>query len=120
MHETVNARRIVVIVDVTLQEQILNKFIEMGVRGYNTTLCGGRGTHSITGEAYKSGDLVRIEVISSVEVGAAMLDYIHTVQFQQFGRYALSAYSDNVEVDIRDRSLVGNLPSSPSSEQDEQ
>ncbi len=103
--ETTNARRVIVIVDATLKDQLLDKFVELGARGYNTVKCGGRGTHSITGEAYESGELVRIEVIGSFEVGAAILDYIHVVQFQQFGRYALTAYADTVEVDQRDRSL---------------
>jgi hypothetical protein len=103
-----NARRVVVIVDATIAEQFLDKFIEMGVGGYNTTQCGGRGTHSVTGDPFSSGELIRIEMISSMEIGARILDYIHAVQFQQFGRYALTAFADTVEVDMRDRSLAGN------------
>jgi len=108
MFETTNARRVVVIVDATLCDQLLDKFIELGARGYNTVECGGRGTHAITGEPFRSGELVRIEVIASFDTGAAILDYIHAVQFQQFGRYPLTAFSDTVEVDRRDQSLAGN------------
>lgn len=108
MFETTNARRVTVIVDATLEDQLLEKFIELGARGYNTVPCGGRGTHAITGEPFRSGELVRIEIIASFDVGAAILDYIHAVQFQQFGRYPLTAYADTVEVDTRDRSLAGN------------
>lgn len=107
MFETVNARRVVVIVDASLADQLLEKFTELGARGNNVVDCGGRGTHAITGEPFQSGELFRIEVIGSFEVGAAILDYIHAVQFQQFGRYALTAYADTVEVDRRDRSLTG-------------
>jgi hypothetical protein len=106
--ETTNARRITVIVDASLQDQLLDKFFELGARGYNTVDCGGRGTHAITGEPFRSGELVRIEIIASFEVGKAILDYIHAVQFQQFGRYPLTAFADTVEVDLRDRSLVGS------------
>ena len=105
MFETRNARRVVVIVDASLKDQMLDKFIELGARGYNTIDCGGCGTHAVTGEPYSSGELVRIEVIASVDVGAIILDYIHSVQFQQFGRYALTAFADNVEVDMRDQSM---------------
>ncbi len=108
MFETTSARRVTVIVDATLESQLLDKIIELGARGYNTVKCGGRGMHAITGDPFQSGELVRIEVIASVEVGNAILDYIHTVQFQQFGRYALTAYADTVEVDRRDRSLFGH------------
>ena len=114
MFETVNSRRVVVIVDASLQDQLLDKFIELGARGYNTINCGGRGTHAITGEPFRSGDLVRIEIISTFDVGAAILDYIHAVQFQQFGRYPLTAFADTVEVDVRDRSLSGNHVVQPS------
>ena len=108
MFETTNVRRVVVIVDATLQNQLIDKIIELGATGYNTVNCGGRGTHSLTGEPFKSGELVRIEVIASFDVGAAILDYIHAVQFQQFGRYPLTAFADTVEVDRRDRSVTGN------------
>lgn len=112
MFETTNARRVVIIVDASLQNQILEKVMELGARGYNTVPCGGRGTHAVTGEPFRSGDeLVRIEIISSFEVGAKILDYVHAVQFQQFGNYALSAYADTVEVDLRDASLSGNQKS---------
>jgi len=105
MFETQNVRRVVIIVDAALKDQMLDKIVELGARGYNTMECGGRGTHAITGDPYRSAELVRIEVIASFAVGAAILDYIHAVQFQQFGNYALSAFADTVEVDMRDRSL---------------
>lgn len=105
MFETKTARRVVIIVDSSLKDQILDKVIDLGAKGYNYTKCNGRGQHAITGDPYHEDGLVRIEVIASVEVGAAILDYIHAAQFQQFGRYALSAFADTVEVDMRDKSL---------------
>jgi hypothetical protein len=107
MLKTKTARRIVVIVDVSLQSQLIEKFLELGVTGYNCTECSGKGLHSVTGEPFTSRELVRIELITSDEVAATILDYIHAVQFQQFGRYPLAAYTDAVEVDVRDRSLTG-------------
>ena len=50
-------------------------------------------------------DLSRIEVITSEKTATAILDYVHATQFSQFGRYALSAWMDIVEVDLRDKSL---------------
>jgi hypothetical protein len=108
MFETTNVRRVVIIVDASLKDQLLEKLIGLGARGYNTVDCGGHGTHAISGDPFTSDELVRIEVIASFVVAAAILDYIHAVQFQQFGHYALSAFSDTVEVDVRDRSLYGN------------
>lgn len=105
MFETKNVRRIVIIADVALRDQLLDKLMDLGAGGYNTMPCSGRGTHSLTGDIFSSGELVRIEVISSIEVCGRILDYIHSVQFQQFGQYALTAFADTVEVDVRDRSL---------------
>ncbi len=105
MFETRNVRRVVVIVDSSLKDLLLEKFIELGARGYNVVDCEGRGTHAITGEPFSSSELVRIEILASVDVGAAILNYIHAVQFQQFGRYALTAFADNVEIDMRDQSI---------------
>jgi hypothetical protein len=65
----------------------------------------GKGAHAITGDPYSGENLVRIEVIASMEVGEAILNYIHAAQFGHLGHYALSAYADIVDVDTRDRSL---------------
>jgi nitrogen regulatory protein PII len=105
MFETKTARRVVIIVDETLKDQLLEKVLELGAKGYNYIECTGKGQHAITGAHYFKNGLVRIEVIASVEVVSSILDYIHAAQFQQFGRYALSAFADTVEVDMRDRSL---------------
>ncbi len=107
MFETRTVRRVVVIVDASLKDQLLEQFTALGATGYNFTACGGKGTHAITGNPFDSMKLVRIELLASHEVAAAILDYIHGVQFQQFGRYALAAFTDIVEVDMRDRSLCG-------------
>lgn len=106
MFETKTARRVVIVVDVSLQDQILEKVLELGASGYNCVECTGKGFHTITGDPFSSRGLVRIEVITSLQAAAAILDYLHAVQFQQFGNYPLSAYTHAVEVDMRDRSLV--------------
>lgn len=105
MFETKTARRVVIIVDATLKDQMLEAISKLGAQGYNFTNCEGKGRHAITGDQFSSQELVRIEVISSHEVAAKILNYIHAVQFQQFGNYALTAFTDAVEVDLRDRSL---------------
>lgn len=105
MFETKTARRVVIIVDVALQNQIIEKIIELGARGYNCIECSGQGLHSITGDPFTSRELVRIEIVTSTKVAADIHDYIHAVQFQQFGRYPLASFTDSVEVDMRDRSL---------------
>lgn len=107
MAETKKVRRVVVIVDNTLTEQLLEKIVELGAKGYNCTRCSGKGTHAVSGTPFQEDGLTRIEVLCNEDTGEKIVNYIHAVQFQQFGRYALSAYSDYVEVDVRDTSLTG-------------
>jgi len=107
MLETKSARRVVIVVDFSLQDQILDKITQFGALGYNCMECSGKGQHAVTGDPFTSQELIRIEVITSCEVAAHILDYLHAVQFQQFGRYPLAVFTDSVEVDARDRSLTG-------------
>lgn len=106
MFETKTARRVVVIVDASLKDQMIDEFKKRGVTGYNCMGCSGEGLHAVTGELFNCEELVRIEMIGSHELAAKILDYVHAVQFQQFGNYALAAFTDTVEVDIRDQSLT--------------
>ncbi len=108
MLKTVKVRRVVVIVDATLRDQFLERFMKLGAKGYNFVACTGRGAHMVTGGPFSREGLVRIEVLATDEVAEAIMDHIHAVQFQQFGQYALTAFSNVVEVDERDRSLIAD------------
>lgn len=106
MFTTKTARRITIILDASLKTYILDKIVELGAKGYNYIECKGKGVHAITGDAYSSDQLLRVEVIATVDVGQKILDYIHAAQFAQLGKYALAAFADTVEVDLRDQSLA--------------
>jgi len=101
------ARRVVIVVDAVLRERVLEDLTDLGVRGYNYTFCFGKGTHAVTGSRNCDGDLVRIEIITDGSVAEAVLEYIHEKQGRQFGQYAFSSFSDEVEIDPSDRSFTG-------------
>lgn len=105
MFEPKDASRVVIVVDAVLKPQIVEKIFELGASGYNCVECTGKGVHSISGDLFSSNELVRIEVITSEEIAAKILGHLHAVQFQQFGRYALMAFLDHVQVDARDRTI---------------
>ncbi len=107
MAETKKVRRVVIIVDTTLTEQMLSKVVELGAKGYNCTRCSGKGMHAISGTPFEGDGLTRIEVLANEATADKIVNYVHSVQFQQFGRYALTAYSDTVDVDVRDVTLTG-------------
>jgi hypothetical protein len=106
MFTTKTARRVTILVDAALKTTILDKVVELGAKGYNFVECkGGKGLHAISGDPHSGDNLLRIEVICALDVGAAILDYIHTAKLGAYSQYALSAYADTVEVDRRDESL---------------
>jgi len=106
MFTTKTARRVTILVDAALKTVILDKITDLGATGYNYVECQGKGRHAITGDAYQGDALIRIEIVSTAEVCAAILNYIHAAQFAQLNQYALTAFADAVEVDIRDKSLA--------------
>ena len=108
MITTKTARRVTILVDAALKTTILDKVVELGAKGYNYIECkGGKGLHAITGDPRSGDNLLRIEVICTQEVGAAILDSIHAAIAGAYSQYALSAYADTVEVDPRDESFSG-------------
>ena len=104
MIATKRSRRIVIIVDASLRDQFLEKIVELGARDYNYTDCVGRGMHAVTGDPFTGDSLVRIEILTTDQTAAAIMDSIHAAQSSQFSRYALTAFMDNVEIDARHNS----------------
>lgn len=93
--------------DASLKSVVLDRITELGAKGYNYVECSGKGQHAITGHPFSGDGLLRVEIITTMEIGGKILDYIHAAQFAQLGQYPLTAFADTVEVDMRDRSLAG-------------
>lgn len=105
MFTTKNARRVTIVMDAGLKGLVLEKIAELGVRCYSLVTCQGQGHHAVTGDLYNGDDLLRLEIVTTNEIGAKILDWIHAAQFAQLSQYALFAYADYVEVDERDQSF---------------
>ncbi|UUO04495.1 hypothetical protein M4951_13950 [Blastopirellula sp. J2-11] len=105
MFTTKNARRVTIVMDAALKGFMLEKLSELGVRSYSFMNCHGQGHHAVTGDLYNGDDLLRLEIVTTTEIGAKILDWIHAAQFAQLSQYALFAYADHVEVDERDQSF---------------
>lgn len=99
------ARRVVILADSSLKEIILDKVTDLGAKGYNYVFCYGKGVHALTGHNFSGENIIRIEVVTTNEIATAILDFIHAAQFAQLRQYALSAFSDIVEVDQRDKAF---------------
>ncbi|MFI4873743.1 MAG: P-II family nitrogen regulator [Blastopirellula sp. JB062] len=107
MFTTKNARRVTIVLDAAVKGLMLEKISELGVRCYSLMNCSGHGRHAVTGDLYNGDDLLRLEIVTTTETGAKILDWIHAAQFAQLSQYPLFAYADYVEVDERDQSFRG-------------
>ncbi|HEY4313563.1 MAG TPA: hypothetical protein VGN12_29190 [Pirellulales bacterium] len=101
MAEFVEAKRVVVIAESVLLKDLLSKFVELGAKGYNAMYCFGKGEHGIVDDLFNSPDrsCVRIEMITTIDVASALMDYVHRDAVQ---RYPVTAFVDTVMVDSRD------------------
>jgi len=100
------ARRITVVLDAALKELVFDKVQSLGACCFHYMEVSGQGTHAVTGDPYSGEGLLRLEIVTTQEIGAKLLDWIHAAQFAQLSHYALFAFADNVEVDERDQSIT--------------
>lgn len=101
MASLVEAKRVVVIAESILLEELLSKFVELGAKGYNGVYCFGKGEHGLVEDLLSSPDrsCVRLEMITTPAVAEKIMDYVHRGDMQ---RYPVTAYVDTVEVDKND------------------
>ncbi|HEY1598321.1 MAG TPA: hypothetical protein VGG64_01875 [Pirellulales bacterium] len=101
MAKLIETKRVVVIAESMLLKELLSKFVELGAKGYNGMYCFGKGEHGQVEDMFSSPDrsCVRIEMITTLEVAEAIMDYVHKGGMQ---RYPITAFLDTVEVDSRD------------------
>ncbi len=101
MAKFVEAKRVVVIAESVLLKELLARFAELGAKGFNGSYCFGKGEHGMVEDMFNSPDraCVRIEMITTIDVAAAIMDYVHRDVVQ---RYPITAFVDTVEVDSRD------------------
>jgi hypothetical protein len=97
--ELVEARRVIVIADVALQEPLLIQFLKLGAKGYSCMDCVGKGRHETIEDPYTGRSRVRIEVVTTPAVAMDILEYVHR---KEFGPYPVAAFLDTVKVDARD------------------
>lgn len=92
--------RVVIIADVLLKQVLLETIVEYGAKGYNVMTCFGQGRHEVLGDVMTGRALVRIEVLTTDEITAKIMDFVHQPRYRA---HALTAFVDHVEVDSRDQ-----------------
>ncbi len=95
MAELTKLCKAVVVVDTALEKQALEKFQELGVKGYTCMHCFGRGQHAVYEEPWVGHSQSRIEMITSHDIGEKIIDYLHS---SDFAHHPVTGYLETVEV----------------------
>ncbi|WP_010584799.1 SulP family inorganic anion transporter [Schlesneria paludicola] len=69
-------RRLTIVADVGLQEQLVTEFVRLGASGYTLIPCQGAGRRHLSTSFEPNSSLVRIEVVVTRAVSDSMLDYL--------------------------------------------
>lgn len=93
-------KRIVIIVEATLLNVIIEQFDNLGVKGYNCVYCFGKGKHEYgVSDPYSSQSHVRIEILTNEETANLVFNYLNKVKADN---YAATVFMDSVFVDKND------------------
>lgn len=88
-------RRLTVVADTSLEQQIKDEFARCGATGYTSLSCSGAGRRQLENGEPESNDLVRIEVIAPGDICDAMLKFLRRDILPE---YHVTACVERVEV----------------------
>jgi hypothetical protein len=98
MASLVSIHRVTIIADSSLEERLVERFLQLGARGYNVTSCRGKGLHAVMEDnplSSRHSAEIRIELLVQESVATAILDFIYSAEFSP---YALMGYVDQVQI----------------------
>ena len=91
----VEIRRVTVIAETVLEKKLLEHIQKLGARCYTCSYCFGKGRHEVLEDPFTGRSLVKIVILARETVAHAIMEYVHTGQFESFP--AIS-YMDSVMV----------------------
>jgi hypothetical protein len=100
MSQLKTIRRVTVYADATLEESLLEKFLELGSTGYTVVPCRGKGEHALVTDPFSAVTQVRIELLVQPAVAEKIVAYLGSGHFQS---RAIAACVETVEVAANER-----------------
>ncbi len=88
-------RRVTVVTDSEIQQEILNKLIELGASGYTAIPCFGAGRTALASGNGKKESQVRLEVIVPEDIANEVLNYLRA---EVASKHPVTACLETVEV----------------------
>lgn len=88
-------RRVTVIAESILEQELILNFQKLGARGFTVMTCRGKGRHEVMANIFTGIASVRIELLVQEEVAERIMEYLNRDYFQN---YAVIACIDPVQV----------------------
>src|SRR6476661_7063824 len=85
----------VVVLDKNLEQELLQKFVELGATGYTAVECNGAGEKVVYEEHFSSHSQMRVEIIGTRPICEAIIRHVAR---PQYASHPLAAYLEGVEV----------------------
>jgi hypothetical protein len=93
----------VVILDTALEEEMLQRFVELGATGYTAVPCRGAGRKVVYEEPFASHSQLRVEIVGPRSVCEEIVRHVSSPRYAQ---HPVAAYLEGVEV-LEPRRFVG-------------
>lgn len=91
-------RKVVVVVETSLEQLMLAEFAKLGAKGYTVVHCIGKGRHAVIDEPFMGHSQARIETLCGQETADKIMKFCLQPRFEH---YPVTAYMEEVEVDER-------------------
>jgi hypothetical protein len=100
MSDLIQTPRVVVICDRALECQLIDEFVKLGVKGWTSAHCNGKGEHAILEDPFEEPDRsrVRIEMLASPATAEAIMQHVDSAKYRH---RSVFAYMDKVFVSSR-------------------
>ncbi|QDT90207.1 P-II family nitrogen regulator [Gimesia algae] len=95
MATTVELAKVIIITETHFEQEMLNKFRELGIKGFTCMNCWGQGHHQVYDEPFIGHSQTRIEIITTAEIAESIIDYCRQPRFET---HAITAYLESVRV----------------------
>ncbi|MFH1300872.1 MAG: hypothetical protein ABIK07_07395 [Planctomycetota bacterium] len=95
MAATTPLTKVIVITETHFEQDMLNHFRELGIKGFTCMNCWGQGHHQVYDEPFIGHSQTRIEIITTDAIADAIVDYCRLPRFEA---HAVTAYLETVRV----------------------
>lgn len=95
MTETTELTKVIVITETHYEQEMLNHFRDLGIKGFTCMNCWGQGHHQVYDEPFIGHSQTRIEIVTTAAIADSILDFCRQPRFES---HAIAAYLETVRV----------------------